>query len=70
MRNVFERLDLGDEWWVYRIVVWSKGSVTPYALREEWTLIDVLRTLDMIDAMEEISFVQAEANRPRKGRIK
>ncbi|MEO1268457.1 MAG: hypothetical protein AAFX99_10175 [Myxococcota bacterium] len=55
---------------MYRLITWSKGAITPYELREEWTLIDVLRTLDTIDAMDEISWVQTQANMPRKGRTR
>lgn len=62
MKDTLDRLDLGDEWFVWRIWHWNKGAVSPDAIRYEWSFLDILRALDTLDAFSEIEHIVSDAS--------
>lgn len=58
MGLVFGALHL-EEPWVWRIVHWSRGALKPHELREEWTTLDVIELLDVLDAHQAVEQVVA-----------
>tara|TARA_Y100000296_G_scaffold61597_1_gene71448 strand:- start:209 stop:493 length:285 start_codon:yes stop_codon:yes gene_type:complete len=63
IEDTLKRLDLGDEWFVWRIWHWSKGATPPDQIRYEWSFLDILRALDTLDAFAEIEQI---VNAPEK----
>ena len=40
------------DWWVYRIAMSERFSVSPHEIRERWTWQEVVEAHDVLDAFE------------------